>query len=68
MSKFITIKKPFDTKVGSVESLICKIPSDKKSKCCQCGQLSYSDKELPYYREKPDLEYNEYYCGCRGWD
>jgi len=27
-----------------------------------------SSKELPFFRSKPDKEFDDHYCGCCGWD
>lgn len=27
-----------------------------------------SSWDLPFFRYRPDKEYDEYYCGCWGWD
>ena len=33
---------------------------------CQSKQKSITN--LPFFESKPNEEYDEYYCGCRGWD
>ena len=40
----------------------------RKAKCSFCGQIKDSDYDLPFFEYKPDKEYDEYYCGCGGWD
>ena len=27
-----------------------------------------SSLKLPFFRHKPDEQYDEYFCGCMGWD
>ena len=27
-----------------------------------------SDLKLPFFKSKPTEEYDEYFCGCMGWD
>jgi len=27
-----------------------------------------SSLKLPFFKHKPDSDYDEYYCGCWGWD
>jgi len=27
-----------------------------------------SKKELAFFESMPDQDYDQYYCGCRGWD
>jgi hypothetical protein len=27
-----------------------------------------SDLKLPFFKYKPDEEFDEYFCGCMGWD
>ena len=33
-----------------------------------CGAEVPSGEHLPHFRERPDQEFDEYYCGCYGWD
>lgn len=34
---------------------------------CLCGSIQSSFK-LPMFDYRPKEEYDQYYCGCRGWD
>lgn len=38
------------------------------AKCSYCGKLEPSTNYLAFFRHHKHLEYDEYYCGCRGWD
>jgi hypothetical protein len=38
------------------------------ARCCYCKHQTLSDTSLPFFRHTPNNEYDEYYCGCRGWD
>lgn len=38
------------------------------AKCSDCGAVTDSKWRLPFFEYKPDKEYDEYYCGCYGWD
>ena len=42
----------------------------RKSKCTYgCKDTIVESKEsLPFFKEQKDKEYDEYYCGCYGWD
>ena len=35
---------------------------------CSCGNTAKSSYRLPFFKYCPDKEYDEYYCGCRGWN
>lgn len=38
------------------------------AKCCYCSKKRTSDLDLPFFEYKPNKEFDEYYCGCYGWD
>lgn len=42
------------------------------AKCCykgSCRNTKPSDsKGLAFFKHNPDSEFDEYYCGCRGWN
>lgn len=40
----------------------------RKAKCAWCNKKTDSRWDLPFFEYKPDKEYDEYYCGCGGWD
>ena len=40
----------------------------RKAKCSFCNTIVDSNYNLPFYSHKPEREYDEYYCGCKGWD
>ncbi len=33
-----------------------------------CTSESESSTSLPFFKHKPESKYDEYYCGCWGWD
>ena len=33
---------------------------------CMCEEESHVS--LPFFRYRPEKEYDEYYCGCWGWE
>lgn len=35
---------------------------------CYCGMLTPSKPSLAFFRMQPERKYDEYYCGCKGWD
>jgi hypothetical protein len=41
--------------------------SNRKSKC-SCGNTVPSNTELAFFEYRPDREYDNYFCGCLGWD
>lgn len=43
--------------------------SGRKAKCCygNHGETD-SDFRLAFFVHRPDHEFDEYYCGCWGWD
>lgn len=40
----------------------------RKAKCAWCNKKTDSRWDLAFFEYKPDKEYDEYYCGCGGWD
>ena len=38
------------------------------AKCSYCGRIESSTNHLAFLRHCPKNDYDEYYCGCRGWD
>lgn len=40
----------------------------REATCGYCRKVTRSRSELPFFRHKPDSQYDEYYCGCKGWD
>jgi hypothetical protein len=49
----------------------------RKAKCCysgasttkyKCAKEADSSTGLGFFKHKPDQDYDEYYCGCWGWD
>ncbi len=55
-------KKEGATVVSEVTDL-----SQRKSRCTHCGEISHTDTELPGFRHRQEREFDDYYCGCRGW-
>ncbi len=41
---------------------------DRKAKCIYCNNMEDSKYSLPFFKHKPNDKYDEYYCGCYGWD
>ena len=43
--------------------------SNREARCCYCRAVKPSDSDgLPFFRHWPNREYDEYYCGCQGWN
>ncbi len=39
------------------------------AKCAyNCGAEQPSSNQLAFFENTPDLEFDNYYCGCFGWD
>ena len=36
--------------------------------CPDCGHETPSDKNLPFFKSRPNMETDSYYDGCYGWD
>jgi len=47
-----------------------KLIDGRTAKCCyrSCDSTAQSGYDLPFFKYKPDEPYDEYYCGCWGWD
>lgn len=41
---------------------------DREARCTECGRRTKSKVDLPFFKYCPDKEYDDYYCGCYGWD
>lgn len=55
--------------------------TDRKARCTYYGRMvshqgrtfrctseNNSSTSLPFFEHKPESQYDEYYCGCWGWD
>ena len=45
--------------------------SNRQARCSyykNCKSSSPSSKDLAFFGYKPDREFDNYYCGCMGWD
>lgn len=40
----------------------------RKASCSYCGHKTESKWTLAFFNYRPKLEFDGYYCGCRGWD
>jgi len=41
----------------------------RKARCSYCKkERDSTDKWLAFFGHRPNELYDEYYCGCRGWD
>ncbi len=67
------------TKDNKPYCIIChcdKVSEEKPSltgrtaRCSQCGKEVPSSYKLPFFelKEKHNLKYDQYYCGCGGWE
>ena len=42
--------------------------SGRNAHCSYCGRAVQSKWTLPFFKYRPTKKYDEYYCGCGGWD
>lgn len=40
----------------------------RMAKCTYHQKFTPSHEGLPFFRARPESEFDEYYCGCYGWD
>jgi len=40
----------------------------RTARCTYCGREAPSSTNLAFFEYRPDQPYDEYYCGCYGWD
>jgi len=40
----------------------------RMARCVYCNAEEPSSSGLPFFKHLPDKEFDEFYCGCRGWD
>ena len=40
----------------------------RKAKCTDCGKITDSRWDLPFFEYCPDKEFDRFYSGCQGWD
>ena len=40
----------------------------RSAKCSDCVKVTDSKMKLPFFRYCWTKPFDEYYCGCRGWD
>lgn len=43
-------------------------PHLKRAKCGMCSNTMIANDRAPHYVNRPGETFDEYYCGCRGWD
>ena len=41
---------------------------NRKATCIYCMRAARSDCQLAFFKYKPNLPYDTYYCGCKGWN
>lgn len=41
---------------------------NRRAKCSLCGKIVVSSWGLPFFGYNPNKDFDEYYCGCCGWD
>lgn len=58
----------YTTSRGVTAVYVSDAPKSRVAKCEECPRVTGSDKELPFFRERPERSEDSYYCGCHGWD
>jgi len=57
-----------DTKITTEKSSL----EGRKARCSGCKREDKSETDsrwnLPFFKHKPNSEFDEYYCGCWGWN
>jgi len=41
---------------------------NRKAICPSCKKTKPSSESLPFFEYRPTMEFDSFYCGCRGWD
>lgn len=41
---------------------------NRYARCMYCGKKVESRWNLPFFEYKPEENFDEFYCGCGGWD
>jgi len=41
---------------------------NRKATCIYCMRVARSDCQLAFFEYTPNIPYDKYYCGCKGWD
>lgn len=56
--------KPEATQVAETPNL-----QGRTARCSYtCNSSQPSSTDLAFFQHRPTMEYDLYYCGCRGWD
>lgn len=42
--------------------------SDRRARCAYCKTTQPSSTDLAFFGHMPERKFDDYYCGCRGWD
>ena len=42
--------------------------TSRMAKCADCHRKKKSTDNLAFFRHQPDAPYDQFYCGCRGWN
>ena len=45
-----------------------KVIPGRVAECTYCHSMVLSETTLPFFKERPECDTDEYYDGCRGWD
>lgn len=40
----------------------------RQAKCSYCRTIVKSSLSLAFFEHRPDDRFDDFYCGCRGWD
>ena len=56
---------------GAEEIAETPVLANRKSHCAYymgCKTEKDSNTNLPFFQHKPDHEFDQHYCGCKGWN
>ena len=42
--------------------------NERTAKCTYCNKETESNYNLPFFKYCEDIDFDEYYCGCYGWN
>ena len=41
---------------------------DRRARCSYCKGECDSSLDLPFFEHRPSYPFDDYYCGCKGWN
>lgn len=53
---------------GATETAVEPDLTGRVARCMECGKITISSTNLPFFEHRPDRPYDSYYNGCKGWE